>query len=161
MNEAVGEDSLGYICKPEWNVFREKKVAMVSGWGRPGTPVDAINDRDLALVSSFSDVLSDPRTLNLQMFHREGESDFPVLPALLDWPCDELFKVSEHQGSNDLATAAVTVDRATRVSKKGAVTWWHLDDSGEHVFQVAMLSEPFSACQVQISSTSGCSSPSQ
>ena len=30
------------------------------------------------------------------------------------------------------------LDLATRVSRKGAVTWWHLDDSGEHVFQVGL-----------------------
>ena len=27
---------------------------------------------------------------------------------------------------------------ATRVSRKDAVTWWHLDDGGEHVFQVGL-----------------------
>jgi hypothetical protein len=106
---------------------------MVGGWGRPGTPVDAINDRDLTLVSSFAEVLEDPRGLNLQMFHRE-ESGIPVLPDLLDWPCHDLFnKTKEDQ---EIFFPDVTVDRATRVSRKGAVTWWHLDDSGEHVFQV-------------------------
>lgn len=94
---------------------------MVGGWGRPGTEVDAVNDRDLALVSSFSEILTDPRRLNLQMFHREGESFLPVLPELLDWPCDDLFENSEDHSSG--LSLSATVDRATRVSHQGSVTW--------------------------------------
>lgn len=114
----VGDDGLEFMCSPQWNEFPDKKVAMVGGWGRPGTPVDAINDRDLALVSSFSDILTDPKRLNLQMFHREGESNLPVLPELLDWPCDDLFNREDYGSS-----PGVTVDRATRVSHQGSVTW--------------------------------------
>lgn len=35
-----------------------------------------------------------------------------------------------------MADAGVIVDNATRLSKRGAVTWWHLDDCGEFVYQV-------------------------
>lgn len=130
-----------------------RQVAMVSGWGRPGTKVDAINDRDLALTSSFADVLQDPRTLNLQMFHRDDagadEPPLPVLPDCLDWPCPEFFAREDSarpgrdggmasQGALPGPFRGVRVDRATRVSKRGALTWWHLDDSGEHTFQVAL-----------------------
>ena len=31
-----------------------------------------------------------------------------------------------------------TCDMATRLSAKGALTWWHLDDGGEIVFQVGL-----------------------
>ena len=70
----VGGDGLEFLTGNDWNTFSQPKVAMVSGWGRPGTPVDAVNDRDLALVSSFEEVLSDPRVLNLQMFHRKQDA---------------------------------------------------------------------------------------
>jgi hypothetical protein len=153
---------------------------MVSGWGRPGTKVDAVNDRDLALATSFEEVLQDPRTLNLQMFHRDDQEDassdeppLPVLPDCLDWPCPEFFaredsarpgrdggmarraqRVNgdglEASGRNEGVEIGglpepflgVRVDRATRVSKRGALTWWHLDDSGEHTFQVALPLQP-------------------
>jgi hypothetical protein len=67
----------------------------------------------------------------------------PVLPDLLDWPLEDVLGT----GAADSAPAdtgegpAVLVDRATRVSRKGAVTWWHLDDCGEFVLQAA-LPEP-------------------
>jgi len=96
---------------------------MVGGWGKPGSAVDALNDRDLALVGSFSEVLADPRVLNLQMFHRPedvSESSFPVLPTLLDWPCPALFGVDgRNVGIHDRRCTqnefkpAVVADRAT------------------------------------------------
>jgi hypothetical protein len=73
--DRAGPDGLAFVTDPRWDAFDPPKVAMVSGWGRPGMPVDAVNDHDLALVSSFSEVLRDPRCLNLQMFHREDEKD--------------------------------------------------------------------------------------
>jgi hypothetical protein len=33
---------------------------------------------------------------------------------------------------------SVVVDNATRMSKRGALTWWHLDDSGEFVLQTGL-----------------------
>ena len=37
-----------------------------------------------------------------------------------------------HDGS-----LGVKCDIATRISRRGALTWWHLDDGGEFVLQVA------------------------
>ena len=139
----VGPDGLSYLRDPRWATFAQPKVAMVSGWGRPGTLVDAVNDRDLALVHSFQEVLDSPRVLNLQMFHRDDdgetrgearessegakpesgqESSLPVLPALLDWPCPDFFETSKKNAESDVPPA-VRVDRATRVSSGGAITW--------------------------------------
>ena len=170
--EAAGPDGLAFVCDKRWDAFVKPKVAMVGGWGRPGTAVDAANDEHLALVGSFSEVLHDRRPLNLQMFHRveektvpgkqqplkqsekhdeqEPRSDaLPVLPRLLNWPCPGLFRTTTTSSPAAAcmppstaplaaAPAAMVVDRATRLSRKGAVTWWHLDDSGEHAFQVAL-----------------------
>ena len=120
-----GGDGLAWIQDERWNSMPKPKVAMVSGWGRPGTAVDAVNDRDLALVGSFSEVLSDPRCLNLQMFHRESDAEaadpteppLPILPDLLDWPCPELFGRGDGGSGRDSgngpggAFSAVRVDR--------------------------------------------------
>ena len=46
----------------------------------------------------------------------------------------QFFFLGSH--ATKLSGSAVIVDNATRLSKKGAVTWWHLDDGGEFVFQV-------------------------
>ena len=154
--DTAGADGLAYVCDSRWDCFDKPKVAMIGGWGRPGTIVDAVNDEHLALVRSFSEVLRDSRPLNLQMFHREERNQesqaateketLPVLPSLLEWPCADMFHTDQDEGGDSGGAnyaekgnfAAETVDRATRISRKGAITWWHLDDSGEHVFQVAL-----------------------
>ena len=78
--DKVGGDGLAFVTDRRWDAFDPPKVAMVSGWGRPGMPVDAVNDRDLSLVNSFSEVLAEPRCLNLQMFHREDEEANAAAP---------------------------------------------------------------------------------
>jgi hypothetical protein len=86
---------LQFIRSGPWNPFLRPKVAMIGGWGAPGTIV--CTDEYLTLVDSFGQVLddADDRILNLQMFHREDEpsngvASPPVLPELLDWPCDQV-----------------------------------------------------------------------
>ena len=40
--------------------------------------------------------------------------------------------------SNVVGGVGVPLDEATRLSAAGALTWWHLDDCGEFVFQVGL-----------------------
>lgn len=87
------------------------------------------------------------------MFHREEPDPaiaVPVIPDFLSWPLPYLFGdgsgISGQQGNalvgdKSKFVPACTVDRATRVSRGGAITWWHLDDCGEFTFQVG-LPEP-------------------
>lgn len=56
-----------------------------------------------------------------------AKHQIPELPGQLIWPLPEV-----------LDDGANLADNATRVSQKGALTWWHLDDSGEFVFQVGL-----------------------
>lgn len=67
----------------------------------------------------------------LQMFHRSGTDapHLPNLPHLLTWPLPRLLGA-------DNTFNSVVCDGATRVSRSGALTWWHLDDGGEAVLQV-------------------------
>jgi hypothetical protein len=65
--------------------------------------------------------------LNLQLFHRADAATHPQLPVLaelLEWP--------------RCTAPSVVCDNATRVSKKGAITWWHIDDCGELVLQTGL-----------------------
>ena len=79
------------------------------------------------------------------MFHRLAEADgqipaegidCPIIPDKLRWPLPAL--LGDSGGSGGGGGPAETVDRATRLSRAGAVTWWHLDDCGEFVFQVGL-----------------------
>ena len=113
----------------EWDRFPKPRLAMVSGWGAPGGRV-AGADR-VTLVHAFSELLASPCTVNLQLFHRDS-ADAPALPRLperLRWPAPALLG----------GARGVKCDMATRVSQRGAVTWWHLDDGGEAVLQVCRL----------------------
>lgn len=81
---------------------------------------------DVAPEDAADDVLPQD-ILNLQMFHRSDPNVDPLIPVLsekLEW-LDAL-----HEGA--------VCDNATRVSQRGAVTWWHLDDSGEFVMQAGL-----------------------
>ena len=172
--EEVGGCALDYFCGTELNSLKRPKIAFLGGWGRPGS--DFSDESYLSLIRSFSDVI-DPHNVtprNLQMFHREesssesqsqsqnqnqndggggGDNDenggkgkfgkpMPVLPRKLKWPLPELL------GDDETFDHGVVVDNATRLSQRGAVTWWHLDDGGEFVLQVGLpisskqLSEP-------------------
>ena len=132
MLEAGGPDGLEWVSRPSWGDFVRPKIAFRGGWAGPGT---SLQDADkFRLVSSFREVLSSAENLNLQMFHREGDGSPPALAAHLQWPAPELL----HGGAGGAeGTLDVPCDVATRVSRAGAVTWWHLDDGGEHVLQVA------------------------
>lgn len=118
-----GSDGLAFVA--QYDGFPKPKICMRSGWGAPGSVVTG--DDHVDLVSSFTDVVQPsspaepPR--NLQMFHRPGSDADPGLPVLaqhLHWPLLSPFLSTSEGG--------VIVDSATRVSKRGAVTWWHLDD---------------------------------
>ncbi|KAK3282859.1 hypothetical protein CYMTET_9420 [Cymbomonas tetramitiformis] len=146
--EAVGGNALDWLCQPEWDTLPAPKVCMIGGWGQPGSDVDGGDF--VGTVHSFSQLLADPRKINLQMFHRaegtnaehpsqappaeastERRKEIPCTPNLLRWPLEEKLHGRDQQRS-------VVVDNATRVSKEGALTWWHLDDGGEFVFQVGL-----------------------
>ena len=133
-SEACGGDGLAFVTDARWNAFPRPKIAFLGGWGAPGSNMA---DADyLRMVKSFSDVVASSERLNLQMFHRQGpdQPGLPILPELLEWPLPQLLgDVSEGKGG-----PAVVCDNATRISKRGALTWWHLDDGGEFVFQVAL-----------------------
>ena len=60
-----------------------------------------------------------------------------MLPRELDWPLWDLLG-SSGEVAGGPTDAGVVVDNATRVSQRGAVTWWHLDDGGEFVLQVGL-----------------------
>ena len=67
------------------------------------------------------------------MFHREDTSAVPVLSRKLKWPSEEEFFGIEGEDA-----PGRLLDDATRVSARGAMTWWHLDDCGEFVCQVGL-----------------------
>ena len=140
----VGDDALGFLTDdPARNQFPRPKIAFVAGWGGPGTLLD--DDDELQLVDSFQSVLerSDSgKPLNLQMFHRDDEDAprIPKLPEALVWPLPDLFGGGKQGPANGTEAPDVRhpCDMATRVSARGALTWWHLDDGGEFVMQVGL-----------------------
>ncbi|EKX34748.1 hypothetical protein GUITHDRAFT_146966 [Guillardia theta CCMP2712] len=151
--DQVGGDCLDFLVNDETrNKFPRPKIAFVAGWGRPGTIL--ADDEELRVVESFEQVLSSDKPLNLQMFHREddGAPRIPKLPQALQWPLPELLGAGptggREGGGEDGGAgegggeggwrARHTCDMATRLSAKGALTWWHLDDGGEFVFQVGL-----------------------
>ena len=71
--------------------------------------------------------------LNLQYFHRDDRTTHPPLPALsrdLVWP-----RIAQ---DDDFGPGSAVCDNATRLSRRGACTWWHLDDCGEFVEQTGL-----------------------
>jgi hypothetical protein len=116
---------------------------MRSGWGAPGT--HAASEEHVALVRSVSEVLRSPEVLNLQLFHREGldAAKLPRLPDLLVWPAAGLLGSRDAGGGTGdgdeggVGGAGVACDCATRISRRGSLTWWHLDDGGEFTLQVS------------------------
>ena len=156
-------DAVRWACDSPWSRFARPKVAMVGGWGAPGSHL--LSDRHMRMVHSFAEVVDAPEPLNLQMFHRDADDrgGVPTLPRFLRWPLPELFDPEPNPDPNrpetepepepareDTPTTAppsapsapggvgVPLDRATRLSAAGALTWWHLDDCGEFVFQVGL-----------------------
>jgi hypothetical protein len=131
IHEAV-PDALEFVTNPQWNAFPKPKVAFKQGWAGPGTSME---DEQLhSLVNSFDEVFkAADRTgtiLNLQYFHRDDPTAHPPIPAMsrmLQWP--SFF---------EKGPGSAVCDNATRISKRGAATWWHLDDSGEFVMQTAL-----------------------
>nr|CCD16913.1 unnamed protein product [Trypanosoma congolense IL3000] len=157
--QTTGDDGMKFVTDPRWNKFPKPKIAFKAGWAGPGTCMEA--PAYYQLINSFKDVFERPdnggleaasvgvsveecgknmvdpeqkdddvvvpNILNLQLFHRQDPSscpDIPVLGERLIWP-------------SFLEDGAVC-DNATRLSQRGAVTWWHLDDSGEFVQQTAL-----------------------
>lgn len=127
--DTVGPDVFQFLLRPEWNEFPRPRLAMIGGWGSPGSEVNG--DQHVTLVRSFQEILDSSDPVNLQMFHRSNPDapKLPVLPELLQWPLPELLDGPDGENS-------CVCDMATRVSRRGAVTWWHLDDGGEFVLQV-------------------------
>eukprot|EP01060_Flectonema_neradi_P032374 TRINITY_DN5137_c0_g1_i1.p1 TRINITY_DN5137_c0_g1~~TRINITY_DN5137_c0_g1_i1.p1 ORF type:complete len:505 (+),score=101.34 TRINITY_DN5137_c0_g1_i1:49-1563(+) len=127
VHKAAGEDGIDLLTKDGNNKLPRKKLAFNSSWGKPGA--DLIHEDHLTPIDKFSDVLDhesdNPR--NLQMFHRNSEDEprIPILPSLLSWP-------------SFMEEDSVSLDKATRLSQKNALTTWHLDDCGEFVFQTAL-----------------------
>ena len=127
VHKAAGDDGIDLLTKGDNNKLPRKKLAFNSSWGKPGA--DLIHEDHLTPIDQFSDVLDhgseNPR--NLQMFHRDSEDEprIPILPSLLNWP-------------SFLEEDSVSLDKATRLSQKNALTTWHLDDCGEFVFQTAL-----------------------
>lgn len=130
--ELRGRDAIEWATTSDWSTFDERgKVAMVGGWGAPGTHV--LSNRDMIIVKSFGEVLRGEKPLNLQMFHRE-DTRVPVMARKLRWPAETEFFATD--GGPEVPGRLL--DDATRVSAKGAMTWWHLDDCGEFVCQVGL-----------------------
>ena len=161
--DVVKEDALEYLMSSD-DTFDPPKLAMVGGWGTPGSSV--YGEEHLALVKSVTELLKDKRPLNLQMFHRK-KGKLPPLPALLKWPMSDVLHkdtprprdakskastralAGDHDDDDDeevdreyrlkeMKGRSVNVDMATRISRKGALTWWHLDDGGEFTFQTGL-----------------------
>ncbi|QDZ22209.1 hypothetical protein HOP50_07g47490 [Chloropicon primus] len=139
--------ALEYYCDSSFD-FCRPKIAFLGGWGAPGR--DLCDEEYLSLVGSFKDVV-DPlnqNPKNLQMFHREeeeqgygeeGKGKIPVLPRELEWPLPMMLGSSRgEEAEPDASDVGVVCDNATRLSQRGAVTWWHLDDGGEFVLQVGL-----------------------
>eukprot|EP00045_Choanoeca_perplexa_P016730 m.229649 g.229649 ORF g.229649 m.229649 type:complete len:590 (+) comp17344_c0_seq2:2537-4306(+) len=153
-------DGLSYL-QTQAPSFIKPQIAFRGGWGRPAS---ALADHSmLKLVNSVSDVLAETTALNLQMFHRHASTKLPPLPEQLRWPLPEIFGGATQEaevlsfspeqteggaakpqealsgaGTCSLTGAGVILDNATRVSQRGACTWWHLDDVAEHVYQTAL-----------------------
>ena len=180
--EGRPRDGVSWACDAEWNAFARPKVAMVGGWGAPGSHL--LSERHMRMVSSFSEVVDSEEPLNLQMFHRGDGNRIPALPEKLKWPLPEFFSTAPHPDVADavrelekrrkrsrdearteaedaekeehttsevlpaqgaargVGGVGVPLDTATRLSAAGALTWWHLDDCGEFVFQVGLPLDP-------------------
>ena len=181
--EGRSRDGVSWACDAEWNAFARPKVAMVGGWGAPGSHL--LSERHMRMVSSFSDVVDSEEPLNLQMFHRGDGNRIPALPEKLKWPLPEFFSTAprtrtwrmrsgswrrdesvrgtrrerkrktQRKKSTPLrkcfprrarpAASAASASRWTRRRASpaaGALTWWHLDDCGEFVFQVGLPLDP-------------------
>ncbi|KEG12844.1 hypothetical protein DQ04_01381000 [Trypanosoma grayi] len=156
--ETTGNDGMGFVTDARWNSFPKPKIAFKAGWAGPGTNMESAAYHQL--ISSFHEVfhhdadtpktegnadvqtaspvdeeaiddVAAPNILNLQMFHRQEPFVCPPIPVLgekLVWP-------------SFLEDGAIC-DNATRLSQCGAVTWWHLDDSGEFVEQTGLPLAP-------------------
>jgi len=73
-------DAVSWACDSEWSAFPRPKVAMVGGWGAPGTHL--LSQRHMRMVSSFGEVLDAHEPLNLQVTPatRNPKPSTPVTP---------------------------------------------------------------------------------
>jgi hypothetical protein len=165
VHAACGEDAFSFVHDPRWNKFPKPKIAFRAGWAGPGTQMES--EAYHKLIGSFKDVVDHVEAvkmppsvttssdatpvvddsavapadalddvqpqdiLNLQMFHRSDPNIDPLIPVL-----------SEKLEWLDALQEGAVCDNATRVSQRGAVTWWHLDDSGEFVMQTGLPLKP-------------------
>lgn len=140
-HKAAEPDGLALVTDPSVDVgFARPRLAMLGGWGAPGT--ELVDDEHVTFVSSFHEALDSPHgCVNLQCFHREmadAVGQAVPFPSRLRWPLPEII-FGEPIGADPRRTPLGSfVDMATRVSKAGAVTWWHLDDGGECTLQAAL-----------------------
>ena len=98
-------DAVSWACDSPWSSFPRPKVAMVGGWGAPGSHL--LSDRYMRMVRSFAEVVDGDEPLNLQMFHRE-DTAVPVLPTHLTWPLPEFFDNDRSGGDDKTRTMATT-----------------------------------------------------
>ena len=98
-------DAVSWACDSPWSSFPRPKVAMVGGWGAPGSHL--LSDRYMRMVRSFAEVVDGDEPLNLQMFHRE-DTAVPVLPTHLTWPLPEFFDNDRSGGDDETRTMATT-----------------------------------------------------
>eukprot|EP01065_Artemidia_motanka_P033729 TRINITY_DN40774_c0_g1_i1.p1 TRINITY_DN40774_c0_g1~~TRINITY_DN40774_c0_g1_i1.p1 ORF type:complete len:530 (+),score=173.55 TRINITY_DN40774_c0_g1_i1:51-1640(+) len=141
IHEAADGDGVTWITRPEWNDLPTPKLAFNSRWGKPGSSL--VDPTTIVPVRHFSDIVShgDGDSRNLQMFHRDSadEPALPCLPRLLKWPLQDVLAAPDGDLSDSSPDyPAVVLDRATRLSQRGALTCWHLDDCGELVYQTAL-----------------------
>ena len=141
---------------------------MVGGWGAPGSHLlserhmrmvtsfaDVVDGDEPLNLQMFhrgdDDVPSLVRHLRWPLPeyfsttpHPSVESALRATPAPVDAdapvradgaPVDAL---PAQGASNVVGGVGVPLDEATRLSAAGALTWWHLDDCGEFVFQVGL-----------------------
>ena len=91
-------DGVAWATTSAWSAFPRPKVAMVGGWGAPGTHL--LSERKMKTVDSFAEVVDGDEPLNLQMFHRDDTS-VPALARSLAWPLPEFFSVEREAGDGD------------------------------------------------------------
>ena len=116
---AATADAVSWACDSPWSSFPRPKVAMVGGWGAPGSHL--LSDRYMRMVGSFAEVVDGDEPLNLQMFHRD-DTTVPVLPERLRWPLPEFFDTRQSPDAPTIEQSAEETDRGTTTRSTPRVT---------------------------------------